>query len=405
LGASCLDNPDCFQLNNNILGVSFKVIGSGAADTLTITRINASSGSGLTLTDTTKKTGSNNLSLPLNNFVDTTAFTFYTTRGQKFLSVGYQVKTQFVSEDCGSKFVLSDLKVVRHNFDSVRVVSSSPATASGGSNVEIYRCPVTNFFGITHYQLTYSSNKKASVVSTKPYENIQAVNTSGGILQSSSTGTTLLPVDLKNDSTNYVFRVDSEVAKHLKVTYTKTSEVRYRACGEQTYITNLKIKSTDFDSISFAQDANGNAVTSLSDPAKISLRVFDCPDLKQMQVVFRKRVNATTLADTVAVVKRARADFMTEDLIPVDTTAASAMILPLNPSATQVTYQVELKGGKVISFTLTYSVNNTFFKKACSDIPLIFGLAKQGDNANVNVVQNGTIIQYPPVTNLEIIVN
>ena len=39
LAASCLDDPDCFQLNNNYLGISFYVMGSGGADTLKATEI------------------------------------------------------------------------------------------------------------------------------------------------------------------------------------------------------------------------------------------------------------------------------------------------------------------------------------------------------------------------------
>ncbi len=75
--------------------------------------------------------------------------------GTKTVHLDYRVQTQFVSEDCGSRFILSDLQAPwnRSDFDSVRVVSSIPGSAAGGVNIEIYRCPEPEFIGVAFYQL------------------------------------------------------------------------------------------------------------------------------------------------------------------------------------------------------------------------------------------------------------
>ena len=56
-------------------------------------------------------------------------------------------QVQFVSEDCGERYIFSDLKILEYDFDSVRIVNPTP-TAPASTNIEIYRCPRTNLMGI-----------------------------------------------------------------------------------------------------------------------------------------------------------------------------------------------------------------------------------------------------------------
>src|SRR5688572_21067283 len=38
-GVSCLDEPDCYSLNNNVIGISFKKLSDNKADTLFVKRL------------------------------------------------------------------------------------------------------------------------------------------------------------------------------------------------------------------------------------------------------------------------------------------------------------------------------------------------------------------------------
>ena len=93
-----------------------------------------------------------------------------------FLSFGYTVKNQFISEDCGSAFVLSGLNIFEHDFDSARVINSTPSKG-GGTNFEIYRCPETDTMTIDFNQLRANSdgviiNNKASSYVSHQFDSI-----------------------------------------------------------------------------------------------------------------------------------------------------------------------------------------------------------------------------------------
>src|SRR5688572_24238095 len=107
LTVSCLDDPDCFQLNNNILGVTFRVIGTGQADS-TLLKNFSSTGVNAIVTS---------LIYQLNYFQEYDSLVFQGEKKSNFLSFAYSVKNQYVSEDCGSRFVLSDLMILNHDFD------------------------------------------------------------------------------------------------------------------------------------------------------------------------------------------------------------------------------------------------------------------------------------------------
>src|SRR5690606_19379869 len=107
LTVSCLDEPDCFQLHNNIIGVTFRVIGTGQIDTVL-------------LKDATNKwVRVTSFTDSLNYFANEGTFIFEEVDKTRNLLFAYNIKNQFISEECGSSFVLSDLRVLEHEFDSV----------------------------------------------------------------------------------------------------------------------------------------------------------------------------------------------------------------------------------------------------------------------------------------------
>lgn len=133
--AGCLDEPDCYLLNNNVVGISFKKLEDSTADTVAVSGFGTVEPPLLFWGDTTLT----RINLPLNYFQDETAFFFDTPDRMLILRLGYVSQAQFVSENCGEKFVLSSLTVVRHSFDSVRLVTDTPTRDGTTINIEIFQ--------------------------------------------------------------------------------------------------------------------------------------------------------------------------------------------------------------------------------------------------------------------------
>ena len=135
LAAGCLDEPDCYHLNNYLIGISFKKLEDSSADTVPLLAMGTVDPPLLFLADT----AISRVILPLNYFVDETAFFFQDAGTAHVLRLGYVSQAQFVSENCGEKFVLSGMRVLEHNFDSVRVLSDVPTSEGGIIHIEIYQ--------------------------------------------------------------------------------------------------------------------------------------------------------------------------------------------------------------------------------------------------------------------------
>jgi hypothetical protein len=135
LTAACLDEPDCFRLNNDLIGVSFKKLTDSRTDTVAFTRIGTVEPALLFYVDTTIS----RLVLPLNYFQDETIFLFESEDTLRMLRLGYVSQAQFVSENCGEKFVLSSLRVLEHSFDSVRLLRDVPTADGGATHIEIFQ--------------------------------------------------------------------------------------------------------------------------------------------------------------------------------------------------------------------------------------------------------------------------
>jgi len=136
LTAACLDEPDCFNLNNYIIGISFKKLEDSTADTVALTALGTEEPPRpFFLGDTTIS----RINLPLNYFADETAFYFENQDTMHLLRLSYISQAQFVSENCGEKFVLSALRVAEHSFDSVRLVTDVPRSEGGTIHIEIFQ--------------------------------------------------------------------------------------------------------------------------------------------------------------------------------------------------------------------------------------------------------------------------
>ena len=133
--AACVDEPDCYNLNNYVVGIAFKKLEDSSADTVFVNALATAEPPLLFLADTSFS----RLNLPLNYFEDETIFLFEEPDTLRVLHLGYVSQAQFVSEDCGEKFVLSKLRVLEHSFDSVRLITDVPTSQAGTIHIEIFQ--------------------------------------------------------------------------------------------------------------------------------------------------------------------------------------------------------------------------------------------------------------------------
>lgn len=138
MSVSCLEQPDCYSLNNNAVQLSFKKLADNSADAILFQEVIALDAQKPLLAAQTVSA----MNLPLNYLATETTFIFKQADGTDTLIVDYLSRAQFVSDSCGQRFVLSDLVIKHHSFDSVRVLSNVPFKASTTppkANFVIYR--------------------------------------------------------------------------------------------------------------------------------------------------------------------------------------------------------------------------------------------------------------------------
>jgi hypothetical protein len=155
---SCLDQPECYLLNNNVIGVAFRVMGSGSLDSAKLSQvlINGIPLQNATTKDIFDKTYDSlvtTVQLPLNYFENSSILTFNSTTANNSIVPTYERQTQFVSEECGPRYILSNLKVLETTYDSIRIVNNSPSRSADSRHIEIFRCPITDTLRMTFHQL------------------------------------------------------------------------------------------------------------------------------------------------------------------------------------------------------------------------------------------------------------
>ena len=388
LTVSCLDEPDCFQLHNNILGVTFRVIGTGQGDSVVL---KDAKNEWVTVTSFQDS---------LNYFVNEGTFIFEAKKWTKRLSFAYDTRNQFISEECGSSFELSDLRVVAHEFDSVRIVNSSP-TKTGGPNIDIYRCPETDTLVLEFYQLLGTTN---GVTISNPqagyrsHEFVSITDVDGNTLFSGTAASVKLPVDLQKNSARYVFET-AESNDTIEVTYTRTTEERYKPCGVQTFVNNLTFGNHTFDSLSYGLDNLDEPIRALLDPHAVNLRVFDCPPTNLLKVDFI----TSTKALKAVTVNSITGDHFEGDLITEPITTNS-VTLSVDLNSTESTFRIVHSDNIVETLSVQYTKSSLTLFNACSN-PVITGLREATDVTNINIPTNATTLQFPAVKNVEITVN
>lgn len=232
LASSCLDEPDCFSLNNNVVGIAFRKMSDGQADTVFFKQITVDG------TDSVyRNTLLTAMDLPLNYYQNETAYHFEGLTATYDLNFSYTAKTQFVSEDCGERFVLSGLVATAPAFDSVRLLATTPKRQrQTGTHFYIYRCPNTS-----RIELRFAEAIKIIGV---------AGDFPGAVLLDTATAVTILDVPLNTAANQSTIRLNfrKEGEKLLTVSYTRKDSTLFKVCGPQTVLSNIDVVSTDFTS-------------------------------------------------------------------------------------------------------------------------------------------------------------
>jgi hypothetical protein len=135
VGVSCLEPPDCIEKRNNLVGVTFKSYKDGKTITAQALDTLYARGSEVTIVPG----GSvRQVLLPLDYLNDTTFYTIQIADTVYTLTLTYDSKIEFVDDQCGEKFVLGNLQVAEHTFDSVSVISRTPGVDNAAKTIEIF---------------------------------------------------------------------------------------------------------------------------------------------------------------------------------------------------------------------------------------------------------------------------
>jgi hypothetical protein len=135
VGASCLEEPDCVNIRNNVVGVTFKSLSADATLDQAFDSINTDGSSYIFYPGVT----TSKIVLPLDYVHDTTVFTLHIQDTTYHLTLSYTSQPEFISEKCGERFVMRSLQVAEHSFDSVRVINQTPGIDDNANNIEIFR--------------------------------------------------------------------------------------------------------------------------------------------------------------------------------------------------------------------------------------------------------------------------
>ena len=240
IAVSCLNEPDCYQLNNNTVVIFFKIIGGGN-DQVQLVSVQSPDTDSIFAASNPSK-----IVLPLNPKNEETLYTLQGTDVTNTLVFGYKRQVQFVSEACGERYYFQELNVLNHDFDSVRVTNAIPTPTpepAGANNVEIYRCAITNIMGLSFPQDT-------------PVEQITSDFATIILPPNAILNDFFLPLDTGKSSTTYQFDFGDSL-KTLYVKYSRTKKKFADVCGNQRILHELLVDyaMTTMDSTVVSKDS------------------------------------------------------------------------------------------------------------------------------------------------------
>ncbi len=403
MAISCLDQPDCFRLNSDQIGVSFKVLGTNKGDVIPLSGLTIDGVNGVFYYDTTLSS----LLIPLNYLANETGVTISGEKVSGSMLLKYLSQAQFVSDECGPRYLLSKLTIDQlAGFDSVRLVTSQ-VNNPPNINIEIYRCPTTNLVKFDFRQLYVDgSNKKTSQLVLSNINSITADYPSDIAYQYDTLNTVTLPINLAANSTDFNMILDG-ISRNVSLNYTTTEEERYNVCPLEKYVSGLNLTSADFDSVSIALVDN-KKVDKPQDPATTNILIFKCPKTNLMKVYFKIEKGESFVSAGVTFNKITN-NFSNDKFYEGKT--ISTVELPINESAVTAEYYFDFKvkeGDPVSIDTLRieYTKLSKLIFPACGDQPVYNGILATSPNIlPEKILVPKDSLQFPSITNIEIIKN
>ncbi|MEM6524068.1 MAG: DUF6452 family protein [Bacteroidota bacterium] len=117
---SCQDEADCISVTTDFANLQFYKIQDNELDTVDFISLKPLLSDSILLADTTIN---GTIQLPINPNTESTAYAFETEFGLDTLILGYNTSTRLIAEDCGIEVIIFELKELRNDFDSIRIVN------------------------------------------------------------------------------------------------------------------------------------------------------------------------------------------------------------------------------------------------------------------------------------------
>jgi len=386
---SCFENPDCLGLRNNLVGISFKKLFDGQPDTVGFFGISVS-GSDSTFFPLTATSW---MALPLNNSSKEETITFNSTQGLFTMSVNYEAQTQFEDVECGPRIILSNLGVTGHDFDSLRTINPTPfstATSPSDTNIEVYRCPYTNFFKLGFRQWLADDNADGTPLE-EPLNGVSVDYLPSVFYAGEELSSVVLPLNLNNAVTQVTIDHAIYGLSNLSVTYARQPVELFNVCGSQTLLSNLQVfGGASYDKLTLTKD-------SITDPPSTNVLLFRCPKTNLIELQLQNAAGE----DASFSIDRVTTSYTAEEFFNNETT--SVLVLPLDENSDQTDFTIHFEAGpREIHFGYLRTMQT--FHEQCdqtifSSLEILFS-----DFSSPPVIVSDSV-QFPTVANVEIINN
>lgn len=384
---SCLEDPDCFALNNNLVQITFRRLLDGKADSIVFFRIDAVSAIDSVFDEEVSLTTSS-VTLPLNFLQGRTTYILGQALTSDTLTLEYDSRAQFVSEDCGERYVLSDLRVGSHSFDSISVVNGSPVgrPGAGASNIIVYRCPILNHIKFAFRQLNADDISQGEPLDVMV--NTIQDNYSTNYIVSGELSTIALPLNDADGSTKFDFHFP-EGSNSITLAYNIRQETLVDACGVQNIIDPVSIVSDDFEFARVLKD-------SIKDPPVTNIVFFRCPDTDIIRIDFKQPAGN---GGSEVILEKITADYTSE--IFYSGATVTSVDLPLNPSSGTTGFVFDF-GDSIKNIQFNYTTTQQTFHEECNQTLFSNIVVSLSDFDTGPAVVSDSIV-FPTQTNIEIV--
>ena len=269
IAISCLNEPNCYQLDNGEILINFDVL-AFAADQDSLLDIRTSGTDSIFYPNEAVS----QVKLPLNPNTKGQTYIFRWKNGSSdTLSLGYSSQVRYVSEDCGQGYRFNNLYLQSaSSFDSVRILNPTPSQPVS-VNIVIYRCANPDLAGVK-----FKTHKGTAAVDSALVVNKLTTDYGQQVETSGSVSSFFLPLNKASSTTTFEFELVGGTTESLSLIYSRqTIASPVSDCDSVTFFSKIKIAATSFDTTStklIRTNTTGTATTNTKDPAIINFEIY-----------------------------------------------------------------------------------------------------------------------------------